>query len=77
MSPWREYLFLLQDHARWTGTYGEMISSDLHGVEIPHMDVVTLAKGREMSKTCTREKDGYFTGDTLEYLNLGGSFSST
>jgi hypothetical protein len=28
MSPWRAYLLLLQDHARQTGTYGEMISSD-------------------------------------------------
>jgi hypothetical protein len=77
MSPWRAYLLLLQDHARWTGTYGEMISSDLHGAESPQMDVVTPARGREMSETCTREKEGRFTGDTLADLDPGGSCSST
>jgi hypothetical protein len=25
----------VQDHTWWTGTHGEMISSNLHGVEIP------------------------------------------
>jgi hypothetical protein len=25
----------VQDHARWTGTHGEMISSDLHVAEEP------------------------------------------
>jgi hypothetical protein len=57
MIPWRAYLLFLQDHAQWTGTYGEMISSDLHGAESPQMDVVTLARGKEMSETCTREKE--------------------
>jgi hypothetical protein len=77
MSPWRAYLLLLQDHARWTGTYGEMISSDLHGAESPQMDVVTPARGREMSETCTRKKEGCFTRDTLADLDPGGSCSST
>jgi hypothetical protein len=27
--------FDVQDHARWIGTHGDMISSDLHGVEDP------------------------------------------
>jgi hypothetical protein len=40
MSPWRAKFFDVQDHARrtgtkWTGTHGEMISSDLHGAEEP------------------------------------------
>jgi hypothetical protein len=77
MSFWRTYLLLLQDHARWTGAYGEMISSDLHGVESPQMDVVTPARGREMSETCTRKKEGRFTRDTLADLDPGGSCSST
>jgi hypothetical protein len=28
-------MLLLQDHARRIGTYGEMISSDLHSAKIP------------------------------------------
>jgi hypothetical protein len=37
-EPMDGVAFDVQDHARrtgtiWTGTYGEMISSDLHGVE--------------------------------------------
>jgi hypothetical protein len=77
MSPWRAYLLLLQDFSWWTCTYGETISSDLFGDEIPQMDVVTPTRGRAMSKTCTREKEGIFTVDTLADLDLRGSFSST
>jgi hypothetical protein len=76
MSPRRAYFLLLQDHAQWTGTYEEVISSDLHGVESPQMDVVTQAKGREMLETCTRKK-GRFTEDTLADLDPGGFCSST
>jgi hypothetical protein len=57
---------------RWTGTYGEMINSDLHGAESPQMDVVTPFRGRELSETCTREKEGCFNGDTLADLDQGG-----
>jgi hypothetical protein len=60
MNPWRAYLLLLQDFARWTGTHGGMISSDLHGAESPQMDVVTPARGKETSETCTRKKEGRF-----------------
>ena len=40
MSPWRACLLMLQGHTRWTstwwtGTHGEMISSDLHGAKSP------------------------------------------
>jgi hypothetical protein len=77
MIPWRTFLLLLQYFSQWIRKYGEMISSDLHGVEIPQMDVVTLVKGKEMSETCTKEKEGLFTEDTLVYLDPGGSCSST
>jgi hypothetical protein len=77
MSPWRAYLLLLQELARWTGTYGEMISSDFHRAKSPQMDVVTPARGREMSETCTRKKEGRFTRDTLADLDPGGPCSST
>jgi hypothetical protein len=72
MSPWRAYFLFLQDHAQWIGVYGEMIRSNLQGDESPYMDVVTPSRIREMSKTCTREKKGRFTEDTLENLDLAG-----
>ena len=39
-EPMEGEVFDVQDHARrigtkWTGTHGEMISSDLHGIEDP------------------------------------------
>jgi hypothetical protein len=73
MNPWKAYLLLLQDLARWTCTYGGMISSNLHGVESPQMDVVTPTRGRETLKTFTRKKEGRCTRDTLTELDLGGS----
>jgi hypothetical protein len=58
MNPWRAYLLLLQDFARWTGTYGRMISSDLHEAESPQMDVVTPTKGRGHQRLALgRKKD--------------------
>jgi hypothetical protein len=44
--------FDVQDHARrtgtiWTGTHGEMISSDLHGDEEPIRWLLRLVKGAE------------------------------
>jgi hypothetical protein len=77
MNPWRAYLLLLQDLAQWIGTHWGMISTDLHGVESPQMDVVTLARGKKMSETCTRKKEGRCTEDTLVDLDPGGSCSST
>jgi hypothetical protein len=53
-------LLLLQDFSRWTGTHGAMTSSVLHGAESPEMDVVTLAKGKNTSETCTRKKEECF-----------------
>jgi hypothetical protein len=60
MNPWRAYLLLLQDFAQWIGTYGGMISLDLHGAESPQMDVVTPTRGREIPEACTRKKEGRF-----------------
>jgi hypothetical protein len=34
-EPMEGIVVNVQDHARRTGTHGEMISSDLHGVEEP------------------------------------------
>jgi hypothetical protein len=43
-----------------------MISSYLHVVESPSMDVVTLARIREMLETCTRKKEALFTRENLD-----------
>ena len=77
MNPWRAYLLLLQDFAQWTGTYGGMISSDLHGAECPQMDVVSPTRGRETLETCNSKKEGCCNEDTPKDLDLGGSFLST
>jgi hypothetical protein len=45
---------------RWIGTCGGMISLDLHGAKIPQMDVVTPSRGKNISETCTRKKQGCF-----------------
>ena len=76
MNPWRAYL-LLQGLAQWTGTYGRMISLDLHGVESPQMDIVTPTRDKETPETCTRKKEGCCTRDTLADLDPGGSCLST
>jgi hypothetical protein len=71
MNLWRAYLLLLQDLARQTGTYGGMISSHLHGVESPQLDVVTPTRGKDTPKDCTRKK-GRFPQNTLAGLDPGG-----
>jgi hypothetical protein len=55
MNPWRAYL-LLQDFARWTGTYGGMISSDLLGAESPQMNVVTTPRGERHQRLALGRK---------------------
>jgi hypothetical protein len=77
MNPWRAYLLLVQDLSRWTGTHGKMIISNLHGAEIPQMDVVTPSKGKKTSEICTRKKEGGHLGGTLSDLDPRGSFFST
>jgi hypothetical protein len=77
MNPWRAYFLLLQDLARWTSTHGGMISSYLHGDEIPQMDVVTPTRGKKTLEICTRKKQGHHLGGTLADLDPRGSFFST
>jgi hypothetical protein len=57
MSPWRAYLLLMQDHARRTGTYGEMISSDLHGAKIPLNGCCDPSPGAEGHQRLAPEKE--------------------
>ena len=68
---------MLQGHTRWTGTHGEMISSDLHGAKSHQMDVEIPARGRDRSWDCTRERGGRSTKDILEGLDPRGSFPPT
>jgi hypothetical protein len=49
----------VQDHARrtgtiWTGTHGEMISSDLHGVEEPIRWMLRSHQGAEIEQRWIR-----------------------
>jgi hypothetical protein len=59
-EPLEGVLVVAAGLCRWTGTCGEMINLDLHGVESPQMDVVTPGRGKKTSETCTREKEGRF-----------------
>jgi hypothetical protein len=56
----------VQDHAQrtcaiWTGTHGEMISSDLHGAEEPTRWMLRPIRGRDRTKMdqglCTEEEE--------------------
>jgi hypothetical protein len=62
---------LLQDFAQWTGTYGGMIRSDLHGVESPIDGCCDPTKGREKPEAFTKKKEGGCTRDTLADLDPG------
>ena len=76
MSPCRAYL-LLQDHAQRTGTYAEMISSDLHGAKIPPDGCCDPNQEQRDTKAYTEEKGEFSTIDTLAGLDLRGSFPPT
>jgi hypothetical protein len=78
----------VQDHARrtgtiWTGTHGEMISSDLHGAEEPIRWMLRPHQGAETgqdgSGALHRRRGGRSTRGTLAELDLGGCalFSGT
>jgi hypothetical protein len=54
-----------------------MISLELHGAEIPHMDVVIPARGKKTSEIFTRKKEIHYLKGTLADLDLGGSCFST
>ena len=72
----------VQDHARqigtiWTGTHGEMISSDLHGAEDPtRWDAKTPSRGRDRAKddqrVCTREEENVPPKAPWHNLTQGG-----
>jgi hypothetical protein len=47
----------VQDHARWTGTHGEMISSDLHGAKEPTRWTLRPQQGAKTGQSiCIREE---------------------
>ena len=68
-EPMEGEVFDVQDHTRrrgtrWTGTHGEMISSDLHGAEEPIRWLLGPHQGQrqdsDWSILCTREEEGHF-----------------
>jgi hypothetical protein len=59
-EPMEGVAFDVQDHARqtgtiWTGTHGEMISSDLHGVEEPTRWMLRPHQGAETGQRMIRD----------------------
>ena len=66
MSPWRAYLLLLQDHAWRTGTYGEMISSNLHRAKSPLNGCWDPSQGQTYTRGLHRRKRRMF-----HYRQLG------
>jgi hypothetical protein len=71
------HLLLLQDFARWKGTYGGMIRSNLHGAEIPIDGCCDPAREKEKLEASTKNKEGCFTRDTPTELDRRGFFLST
>jgi hypothetical protein len=72
-EPMEGEVFDVQDHARrtgtkWTGTHGEMISSDLHGAEEPIRWLLGPHQGRDrtvIGRAFAREKKDIFIQDAL------------
>jgi hypothetical protein len=67
-------VFDVQDHARrigtkWTGTHGEMISSNLHGAEEPIRVRDRTVIGRAFAR---EKKEDVFIQDALAEPNPGG-----
>jgi hypothetical protein len=80
-EPMEGVAFDVQDHARrtgniWTGTHGEMISSDLHGAEEPTRWMLRPHQGAETGQILIRglhlRGRGRSTRDTPTELDLGG-----
>jgi hypothetical protein len=80
-EPMEGVAFDVQDHARWTGTiwtgtHGEMISSDLHGAEEPTRWMLRPHQGQRQdkdgSKALHRRRRGRSTRGTPTELDLGG-----
>jgi hypothetical protein len=77
MIPWRVYFLFLQDHAQWIGTYGEMISLNLHGDKIPPDGCCDPNQGKETLEDGTRKEEECFLRDTLKGIEPMGYFPST
>jgi hypothetical protein len=61
------------DRYQWTGTHGDMISSDLHGAEEPIRWLLRWQRqGNVVMSHCTRKKKDVLTKDTLAEPDLGG-----
>jgi hypothetical protein len=80
-EPMEGVAFDVQDHARrtgtiWTGTHGEMISSDLHGAEEPTRWMLRPHQGAETGQRLIRDfaprRRGCSTRGTPTQLDLGG-----
>jgi hypothetical protein len=80
-EPMEGVAFDVQDHARrtgtiWTGTHGEMTSSDLHGAEEPTRWMLRPHQGAETGQSLIRvlhlRGRGRSTRGTPTGLDLGG-----
>jgi hypothetical protein len=80
-EPMEGVAFDVQDHARrtgtiWTGTHGEMISSDLHGAEEPTRWMLRPHQGAEtgqwLIRVLHRRRRGRSIRGTLAEPDLGG-----
>jgi hypothetical protein len=80
-EPMEGEVFDVQDHARrtctkWTGTHGEMISSDLHSAEEPIKWLLgphqRQRQDSDWSSLCTGEEEGRSAQDTLVEPSPGG-----
>jgi hypothetical protein len=79
-EPMEGISFDVQDHARqtgtiWTGTHGEMIRSDLHGVEEPTKWMLRPHQGEEtgrwLIRVFHRRRRGLSIRGTLAESGLG------
>jgi hypothetical protein len=80
-EPMEGVAFDVQDHARrtgtiWTGTHGEMTSSDLHGAEEPTRWMLRPHQGAETGwrwiRALHQRRRGRSIRGTLAELDLGG-----
>jgi hypothetical protein len=62
------------DRYQWTGTHGDMISSDLHGAEEPIRWLLGWQRQDNVAKSpCMKKKKDVLTQDALAEPDLGGS----
>ena len=78
-KPTEGEVFDVQDHTRrtgtsWTGTHGEMISSDLHGAEEPIRWLLGWQRqDRVMTSPCMEKKKDALIRTLWQRLTYGGS----